>query len=92
MELNKREKNKLMRCGYTPEDIEEIEYAINNGMEFTIIYENGKDRKTSAEYAKRIVGADNFLGGVSRAAFHASAIRVNEKNRKKQVYFNYRWW
>lgn len=90
MTLSKNDKKQLLDWGYLQEDIPVIENAINNGMEFTTLYPNGKDRNhISPEGAKRLLGTTEFLSGVGRSTFHSSAIR---ENNKKKVYFYYKWW
>lgn len=90
MILSKKDKEQLLNWGHNLEDIPVIENAINNGMEFITLFPNGENRNhITAEGAKRLLGTKEFLSGVSRSAFHSSAIR---EHNKKQVYFYYKWW
>ena len=90
MKLSEKDKKQLLDWGYNPEDMSVIENAINNGMEFITLFPNGENRNhITAEGAKRLLGAKEFLSGASRSTFHSTAIR---ENNKRQVYFHYKWW
>ena len=90
MELTKKDKEQLLKWGYLEEDFAQIERAINNGNIESYSKKNGW-RKISPETALRMIGRREFLSGVSRAAFHASAERNDAKYRFR-VCFEYRPW
>lgn len=78
--LTQLDKEYLLKCGYREDELNQIEEALN----FTIYELNGK-RKISVKTARRILGDEMFLSGLSRSAFHWTAIR--EKNGQ-EVYFD----
>lgn len=88
MELTKKDKEQLLKWGYLEEDFAQIERAINNGNIESYSKRNGW-KQIPPETAVRMIGRKEFLSGVSRAAFHASAQREDAKNRYR-VSFEYR--
>ena len=67
--------------GFTAKDIEQIKRAVN-----ACKYTNEKTGgKISAHTAYNLLGRSEFLSGIGRAAFHASAYRASNGN---EVYFS----
>lgn len=79
--LNKKDKKTLSYLGYPESDFEQIEIAINK-----CSYKNSKDTNITYTTAIRLLGKVDFLSGISRAAFHWTATRMNKEG--KVVRFN----
>ena len=83
MKLTNKDKNYLISIGYTNEDFAVIENA-------SISYElfiNDISIKINQKEIVKILGRNNFLSGIGRATFHASAIRHIESKPNVFVYF-----
>lgn len=80
MKLNNKDKEELKSMGYSDENVCQIEEAITK----TVYEMNGK--KISAKKALEVLGRDEYLSGISRSAFHWSAVRNNKEGEK--VYFD----
>jgi protein associated with RNAse G/E len=78
MKLTDKDKSFLKECGYLDEDMNQIERALKK-----TIYE--LDKKISINEALKILGRKEFLTGISRSAFHYSAVRTKNE---KVIYFN----
>ena len=89
----------LKKCGYSGEDIVQIERALNR-TKYTvapvetfgtpqkiIIGDESEDKVISAEEARKILGDETFLSGLSRSAFHWTSGRYNA-NETKYVSFD----
>ena len=72
----------LQDWGYSQEDIEQIKQA----RKFVVL--EVKDKKISIDKAIEILGREDFLSGLSRASFHFTSIRKNDKG--DSVYFDCR--
>ena len=85
MKLTKSDKDILRGMGVPDEDFHQIEQAASK-----TIYEHypkkGVGWKISARKAEEILGRKEFLSGLSRSAFHWSAMRDNASG--DQVYFD----
>lgn len=71
MKLTKKDKEFLRILGYSEEtDLRQIEEAMTK----TVYELNGKE-KISCDEAVKLLGRETFLNGLSRSAFHWSAVR-----------------
>ena len=86
--LTAQDKQTLLSWGYTEEDFLQIEEAANRGkIEHIIKYFTGENvRKISPKSAINYLGRTEFLSGLSRAAFHWTAIR--DIAQGEYIYFN----
>ena len=87
--LTEKDKKLLKEWGYLDEDMKQIEEGASVGaITFT-----SKDRtykhEITPQKAIRIIGREQFLSGLSRSAFHWSAIRyVKDNDENGFVYFD----
>ena len=85
MTLTNKDKNYLLSIGYKNEDFAVIEST-------SIRYElniNDVSIKINQKEAVKILGRNNFLSGIGRATFHASAMRWTERfDNNISVYFS----
>lgn len=88
MKLTKREVDYLKNvCGESDEDIKQIERVIcNRNLKITIEEKNGKERRISYVQAKHLLGWEQFMSGIDRAAFHWSSARKTDDGRV--IYFD----
>lgn len=70
MKLLKKEKEYLQKAGYRESDFRQIQEAVGR----TVYTVNGKE-EISAKRAKELLGRQTFLSGLTRSAFHWSAVR-----------------
>lgn len=70
----------LQEWGYPQEDIDQIKRA----RKFVVL--KVKDKKISIDKAIEILGREDFLSGLSRASFHWTSVRKNDKG--DSVYFD----
>lgn len=83
MKLTKEDKSLLKKWGHPEEDILQIEKAVKISR---YIYScKDKEISISQEEAIKSLGRELFLSGISRSAFHWSALRVNNNVK---VYFD----
>lgn len=75
MKLLKEDKKMLLNWGYLEEDLKQIQRAINKTN--YILTDKQTENKITSEKAKDILGTEKFLSGISRSAFHWSAMRDN---------------
>ena len=76
MLLSEEHKRYLKKLGNTKKDVEWIECAlVMSTFKF-------RGRRISAEKAIRLLGQENFLSGLSRSAFHWSAVRNTEDGER----------
>jgi hypothetical protein len=80
MKLKREDKELLIEWGYKEEDLNQIEEATTK----TTYEMNGK--KVSQKKALEILGERQYLSGISRSAFHRSAVRNNING--ELVYFD----
>ena len=80
MKLTSEDKKVLKENRYYDEDISQIEKAITK----TVYEMNGE--KISQKKALEILGRKEYLSGISRSAFHCSAVRNNSNG--ETVYFD----
>lgn len=74
----------LLNWGNTEDDIAQIEEGVNYAT-----FKTNNNKKVDWCTAKRMVGTMNFLSGISRAAFHFTAHRVNDKVSTRGIYFDF---
>jgi transposase len=82
MKLLNSDKEILREFGHDDKDIEQIERATGK----TVYKINYKD-KISTKHAIELLGRETFLSGISRSAFHYSALR-NIENSKNVISFD----
>lgn len=80
MKLTDKDKELLVKWGYVKEDFRQIEKATTK-----TIYELN-DKKISCKKALEVLGREKYLSGISRSAFHYTAVRYNDNG--DEVYFN----
>lgn len=73
MKLTNRDKEILRKWGHSEDDLKQIEEATRK----TVYELNGKE-KISYHDAIKLLGREVFLSGISRSAFHWSALRYTE--------------
>ena len=79
MKLTNDDKHFLLDCGYETEDFPQIECASRKTVYEEYNGEN-KPKKVSIKRAIEILGRKEFLSGLSRSAFHWTALRENDDN------------
>lgn len=84
MKLTNKDKNYLISIGYLNEDFAVIE---NTTISYELII-NDVSIKISQREIVKILGRNNFLSGIGRATFHASAMRHIENVPNVFVYFS----
>lgn len=89
MELTEKDKKLLLKWGYKEEDFKQIEDCMNNAS--FGVWKTNKSRHVTNEKALWYCGGERFLSGISRAAFHASAMRET-RFKNISIYFSYAWW
>jgi hypothetical protein len=88
-ELTAKDKSLLKEWGYLDEDMAQIEEGANVGR-ITFTYKGRTyEHEITPQRAIRIIGREQFLSGLSRSAFHWSAIRYrNDNDKNGYVYFD----
>ena len=76
----------LRSWGYTDKDIEEIKDALKYTV-YAYINSADEDWSISVDEAIKKLGVKTFLSGISRSAFHWTAMRETP-NGKGKVYFD----
>lgn len=84
MKLSAEDEALLLDMGHPKQDIRQLQDAARKT---TIKYRN---EKISHERAIELLGRRTYLTGISRCAFHASAVR--ETPEGEPVDFYYKWW
>ena len=93
--LTNEDKTSLLLRGYTEEDFSQIGQGLKE-VELDItdndITKGCKTRKCGAKRAIEVIGREEFISGVARASFHATATRDSCDGRYK-IFFDLRkWW
>lgn len=90
MKLTNCEKEILIEFGHSEEDLEKIQKAMDSRCTKYEYCHNGSEKSISREKAYELLGMRKFLSGISRSAFHLSAIRFVDDNREENgyVYFD----
>lgn len=87
MKLTNQDKEYLKKIGYTNKDFSQIEQATGKTI-YTLCDENsGKETRINTADAIETLGRENYLSGISRSAFHWSAVRET-KIKGIVVYFD----
>lgn len=73
MKLTQEDKDYLKQIGNTDKDINQIEYAANHTK-----YTGNKSRHVTRDDAIDILGRTLWLSGLSRSAFHMTAVRQKD--------------
>lgn len=84
MKLTAEDEATLLELGHAKQDIPQLKDAARKA---TIKYRN---EKISHERAVELLGRRTYLTGISRCAFHASAVRNTPDG--ETVDFSYKWW
>lgn len=82
--LTNKQKEVLLDWGHKEYEFNQIEECVNTG----IITNEVTHRKISWKTAIKKIGEREFLSGISRAAFHWTAMRNSDDN-KECVYFDF---
>jgi len=88
MKLTPEDKLLLKNWGNSDIDIEQISDAIRCTTYTVYTGDSRRGRKISADTAVKMLGRREFLSGITRSAFHFTAVRTT--NSGKQIYFNSR--
>lgn len=89
-QLTEQDKSILLRWGHPESELKQIQDACNE-VRITLTNERGKKRRITSKVADRVLGHEQFLSGISRAAFHCDATRVTPEGMG--VHFDLsRWW
>lgn len=89
-QLTEQDKAILLRWGYPESELQQIQDACNEAR-ITLTNDLGKKRRITAKVADRVLGREQFLSGISRAAFHCDATRVTPEGMG--VHFDLsHWW
>ena len=86
MRLTEDDKKLLKSWGHPDRDMEQIEEAIRKTVYTIYRTDSGKGKRISAKAALEILGRRAFLSGISRSAFHYTALRKNDDH--VEVHFN----
>jgi len=87
MELTKKDKEQLLKWGYLEEDFAQIERCMKEA-KIESFSRKGGWKPISSETALKMIGRTEFLSGISRSAFHVSAMR-DGKNKHARLYFEF---
>lgn len=80
MKLTNEDKKYLLSIGTPSEDVPQIEYATKKTRYLKCGDKKNGDKRISMTAAIRILGRETWLNGLSRSAFHFTAIRENRSN------------
>lgn len=91
--LTNQEKDYFIKAGHPESDFGQLGRAIQD-VKVSLCKNENNEVPITREKAEQILGYEEFLSGISRAAFHESAWRTSEKLTKGQgVYFSlHHWW
>ncbi len=80
------------RIGHPEKDMKQLWKAIQDVRLTLTDEENGKEERITIDKAIEVLGVCDFLSGISRSAFHATAVR-DDVNHRYSVYFDLTdWW
>ncbi len=80
------------RIGHPKDDLNQLWRAVHQAKLTLTDKKTGKEQPIAIDRAIEVLGEEEFLSGISRCAFHASACRKDAKGRFS-VYFDlYHWW
>lgn len=75
--LSNKAKKILLAWGHPEEELKQIEMACNVGR-FSIKTNKRREHLCTWQRAKRVLGTETFLSGLSRAAFHWTSGRYSD--------------
>lgn len=75
MKLTKSDIEKLLKWGYLERDIKQIQDVLN-----VCVYTDKNNNKINCKKAIQMIGREQWLSGISRAAFHWDSGRGEEEN------------
>lgn len=84
MTLSASDKELLLNCGYSEDDIPQIQRAYQKSMTKYCL----ENTRITREKAISVLGWEAYLTGLARSAFHVTAVR--ETKNSEIVYFNSR--
>lgn len=91
-ELKERSAAYFLRIGHPKEDFDQLWRAIHQAKLTLRNVKTGKERVIAIDRAIEVLGEEEFLSGISRCAFHASAIRYDAENKHSVSFDLYHWW
>lgn len=89
MKLTNEDRSLLLEWGHLHEDFDQIERAFGKTKttyEQFVEGDKNSEKKITREEALELLGREVYLSGISRSAFHWSAVRTNEQGQS--VYFD----
>lgn len=91
--LTNQEKDYFIKAGHPESDFGQLGRAIQD-VKVSLCKNENNEVPITREKAEQILGYEEFLSGISRAAFHESAWRTSKKLTKGQgIYFSlHHWW
>ena len=91
-ELKARCMEYFTRIGHPKDDLDQLWRAVHQAKLTLTDKKTGKEQLIAIDRAIEVLGEETFLSGISRCAFHATAVRDDESG-KYSVYFNLQhWW
>ena len=92
MKLSEKEKSILLRWGHTESELRQIQDACNEArITLSVNQDTDCTDRITEKFAARVLGREQFLSGISRAAFHCTATRVTPEGM--EVHFDLsNWW
>ena len=91
-ELKARSTKYFLSIGHPKSDLDQLWRAVHQARLTLTVNDTGKETSIGIDKAIEVLGECNFLSGISRCAFHATAHRVSS-DFKYSVDFDLRhWW
>lgn len=91
-ELKARCTKYFISVGHPKGDLDQLWRAVHQAVLTLKNIKTGKEKRVGIDKAIEVLGEDNFLSGISRCAFHATAYREST-DLKYSVDFDLRhWW
>ena len=91
-ELKKRSEKYFIGIGHPKGDLDQLWRAVHQARLTLTDMKTGKETPIGIDKAIEVLGECNFLSGISRCAFHATAYR-DSPDLKYSVYFDlHHWW
>lgn len=81
MKLTDEDKKILLDWGYTESDLEQIQRALLK-TRYELYSDNEEKQKISGKQARKLLGDEQFLSGISRSAFHYTSLRKTSDGRE----------
>lgn len=83
--LTKSDIDTLKKWGVLETDLSQINYAITH-TDYYLCNEGGKEVKITHKQARKMLGDELFLSGISRSSFHFTSLR--ELTPQQSIYFD----